>query len=141
MLRIAVQAKGRLYEETMALLEEADIKIPSSKRTLLVQSPNFPVEVLFLRDDDIPQTVATGVADLGIVGPAGFGGPFHLELVGIVVERKVIYCFSRFVGQSDVIKPGEPAVAGGSEQKRCQSRAFRDFKRQFEFRPFPGPRQ
>lgn len=68
MLRIAVQAKGRLYEETMALLEEADIKIPSSKRTLLVQSPNFPVEVLFLRDDDIPQTVATGVADLGIVG-------------------------------------------------------------------------
>ena len=68
MLRIAVQAKGRLYEETMALLEEADIKIPSSKRTLLVQSPNFPVEVLFLRDDDIPQTVSTGVADLGIVG-------------------------------------------------------------------------
>ena len=68
MLRIAVQAKGRLYEETMALLEEADIKIPSSKRTLLVQPPNFPVEVLFLRDDDIPQTVATGVADLGIVG-------------------------------------------------------------------------
>ena len=68
MLRIAVQAKGRLYEETMALLEEADIKIPSSKRTLLVQSPNFPVEVLFLRDDDIPQTVATGVADLGSVG-------------------------------------------------------------------------
>ncbi|MGI6219359.1 MAG: ATP phosphoribosyltransferase [Bacteroidaceae bacterium] len=68
MLRIAVQAKGRLYEETMSLLEESDIKIPASKRTLLVQSPNFPMEVLFLRDDDIPQTVATGVADLGIVG-------------------------------------------------------------------------
>jgi ATP phosphoribosyltransferase len=68
MLRIAVQAKGRLFEETMALLEEADIKVPSSKRTLLVQSPNFPMEILFLRDDDIPQTVATGVADLGIVG-------------------------------------------------------------------------
>jgi ATP phosphoribosyltransferase len=68
MLRIAVQSKGRLYDETMALLEEADIKIPSSKRILLVQSTNFPVEVLFLRDDDIPQSVAAGVADLGIVG-------------------------------------------------------------------------
>ena len=68
MLRIAVQSKGRLYEDTMALLAEADIKVSSSKRTLLVQSPNFPIEVLFLRDDDIPQSVASGVADLGIVG-------------------------------------------------------------------------
>lgn len=68
MLRIAVQAKGRLYEETMALLEESDIKLSTAKRTLLVQSLNFPVEVLFLRDDDIPQSVATGVADLGVVG-------------------------------------------------------------------------
>ena len=42
MLRIAVQAKGRLFEETMALLEESDIKLSSSKRTLLVQSTNFP---------------------------------------------------------------------------------------------------
>ena len=67
MLRIAVQAKGRLFEETMALLEESDIKLSTTKRTLLVQSSNFPVEVLFLRDDDIPQSVATGVADLGIV--------------------------------------------------------------------------
>jgi len=72
MLRIAVQAKGRLFEETISLLEEADIKVPSSKRTLLVQSPNFPMEILFLRDDDIPQTVATGVADLGIVGENEF---------------------------------------------------------------------
>lgn len=68
MLRIAVQAKGRLYEETMALLEESDIKLSTAKRTLLVQSTNFPIEVLFFRDDDIPQSVATGVADLGIVG-------------------------------------------------------------------------
>ena len=72
MLRIAVQSKGRLFEETMALLHEADIKIPSSKRILLVQSSNFPVEVLFLRDDDIPQSVANGVADLGIVGENEF---------------------------------------------------------------------
>ncbi|MCD8081435.1 MAG: ATP phosphoribosyltransferase [Bacteroides sp.] len=72
MLRIAVQAKGRLYEETMALLAESDIKLNSSKRTLLVQSSNFPIEVLFLRDDDIPQSVATGVADLGVVGENEF---------------------------------------------------------------------
>ena len=72
MLRIAVQSKGRLYEDTMALLAEADIKVSSSKRTLLVQSPNFPIEVLFLRDDDIPQSVASGVADLGIVGENEF---------------------------------------------------------------------
>ena len=68
MSRIAVQSKGRLYEDTMSLLAEADIKISASKRTLLVQSTNFPVEVLYLRDDDIPQSVATGVADLGVVG-------------------------------------------------------------------------
>ncbi len=72
MLRIAVQSKGRLYEDTMALLQEADIKLSTSKRTLLVQSSNFPVEVLFLRDDDIPQSVASGVADLGIVGENEF---------------------------------------------------------------------
>ncbi|MBQ1974040.1 MAG: ATP phosphoribosyltransferase [Paraprevotella sp.] len=72
MLRIAVQSKGRLYEDTMALLAESGIKISSSKRTLLVQSSNFPVEILYLRDDDIPQSVATGVADLGIVGENEF---------------------------------------------------------------------
>ena len=68
MIRIAVQSKGRLYEDTMNLLKEAGIKIGNSKRTLLVKSSNFPVEILYLRDDDIPQTVASGVADLGVVG-------------------------------------------------------------------------
>ena len=68
MLRIAVQSKGRLYDDTMGLLAEAGIKINPSKRTLLVQSTNFPLEVLFLRDDDIPQCVADGVADVGVVG-------------------------------------------------------------------------
>ena len=68
MLRIAVQSKGRLFEDTISLLAEAGIKVSSSKRTLLVQSSNFPIEVLYLRDDDIPQSVASGVADLGIVG-------------------------------------------------------------------------
>ena len=68
MLRIAVQSKGRLYDDTMGLLAEAGIKINPSKRTLLVQSTNFPLEVLFLRDDDIPQCVADGVTDVGVVG-------------------------------------------------------------------------
>ena len=72
MIRIAVQSKGRLYEDTMALLAEADIKLSTSKRTLLTQASNFPVEILFLRDDDIPQSVAGGVADLGIVGENEF---------------------------------------------------------------------
>ena len=72
MLRIAVQSKGRLFDDTMHLLTEADIKVGGSKRTLLVAAKDFPLEVLFLRDDDIPQSVATGVADIGVVGENEF---------------------------------------------------------------------
>ncbi len=72
MLRIAVQAKGRLYEETMTMLAESSIKIDAAKRTLLVPAKNFPVEILYLRDDDIPQAVAGGTADVGIVGENEF---------------------------------------------------------------------
>ena len=72
MLRIAVQSKGRLYDDTMQLLAEADIKVSPNKRTLLTESLNFPLEVLYLRDDDIPQSVAGGVADIGIVGENEF---------------------------------------------------------------------
>ena len=68
MIRIAVQSKGRLSDDTMNLLAESDVKINAKRRTLLVQSANFPVEILYLRDDDIPESVATGVADVGIVG-------------------------------------------------------------------------
>ena len=72
MLRIAVQSKGRLNEDTMLLLQEAGIKLVPGKRTLLVPSKNFPVEILFLRDDDIPQSVASGIADVGVVGENEF---------------------------------------------------------------------
>jgi len=72
MLRIAVQAKGRLYEETMLMFSESSIKIESGKRTLLIPAKNFPVEVLYLRDDDIPQAVASGIADVGVVGENEF---------------------------------------------------------------------
>ena len=68
MLRIAVQAKGRLYEETMLMLTESSIQVESGKRTLLIPAKNFPVEILYLRDDDIPQAVASGIADVGVVG-------------------------------------------------------------------------
>lgn len=72
MLRIAIQSKGRLYDDTMHLLAEADIKVNANKRSLLVQASNFPLEILYLRDDDIPQSVASGVADIGIVGENEF---------------------------------------------------------------------
>jgi ATP phosphoribosyltransferase len=72
MLRIAIQGKGRLNEETVNLLHEAGVKLPAVKRTLLIPAKTFPAELLFLRDDDIPQAVADGVADTGIVGENEF---------------------------------------------------------------------
>lgn len=68
MIRIAIQAKGRLMEESTELLSEAGISIEPSKRKLLTRSEDFPLEVLYLRDDDIPHTVSMGAADIGIVG-------------------------------------------------------------------------
>ena len=67
-LRIAVQTKGRLNEESLLLFEESGIKLIEGKRRLISSAKNFPLEVLYLRDDDIPQCVADGVADVGIVG-------------------------------------------------------------------------
>lgn len=72
MLRIAIQTKGRLHEDSMELLASVGIKLTSGKRKLLTQAKNFPCEVLFLRDDDIPEAVADGVADIGIVGENEF---------------------------------------------------------------------
>lgn len=68
MLKIAVQAKGRLNEESIELLAEAGVTAEKSKRKLLASCRDFPAELLYLRDDDIPQAVAMGVADIGIVG-------------------------------------------------------------------------
>lgn len=68
MLRIAVQTKGRLNEQSMQLLRDAGVTIKEEKRKFLMRASDFPVEVLFLRDDDIPQTVSMGAADLGFVG-------------------------------------------------------------------------
>lgn len=68
MLRIAIQAKGRLNEQSTQMLSEAGICVEGNDRRFLTKAENFPVEVLYLRDDDIPQAVALGVADAGIVG-------------------------------------------------------------------------
>jgi len=70
MLRIALQAKGRLFDESLNLLQETGVKLSlsSGKRSLLIPAKSFPAEILFLRDDDIPQAVADGIADVGIVG-------------------------------------------------------------------------
>jgi len=67
-LRIAIQKSGRLYEDSIQLLKECGIDLRNVKDRLKTESDNFPLEVFFLRDDDIPQYVEDGVADVGIVG-------------------------------------------------------------------------
>lgn len=68
MLRIAVQKSGRLSEDSVQLLKECGIDLRNVKDRLKTVSENFPLEVFFLRDDDIPEYVEDGVADIGIVG-------------------------------------------------------------------------
>ncbi|MDH5396738.1 MAG: ATP phosphoribosyltransferase [Cyclobacteriaceae bacterium] len=67
-IRIAVQKSGRLQESSLKLLKECGLKFSNGQNKLKAQASNFPAEVLFLRDDDIPEYVQDGVADLGIVG-------------------------------------------------------------------------
>lgn len=67
-LKIAVQKSGRLYEGSMKLLKECGIEVSNGNNQLRVVAANFPVEVFFLRDDDIPEYVQDTVADIGFVG-------------------------------------------------------------------------
>ena len=67
-LKIALQKSGRLSEKSIALLEECGLKFPNGGGKLITESSNFPVEILFLRDDDIPQYVEQNVAHIGIIG-------------------------------------------------------------------------
>lgn len=67
-LKIAIQKNGRLSEKSLQMLAECGLKLSNGDRKLMTESSNFPVQVLFLRDDDIPQYVEDGVADIGIVG-------------------------------------------------------------------------
>ena len=68
MLKIAIQKSGRLYENSIRLLRECGIELNNGNKELKTAAFNFPLEVYFLRDDDIPQYVFDGVADIGIVG-------------------------------------------------------------------------
>jgi ATP phosphoribosyltransferase len=68
MLKIAIQKSGRLYDESVKLLKECGIDLNNGNKQLKTIASNFPIEVYFLRDDDIPQYVYDGVADIGIVG-------------------------------------------------------------------------
>ncbi len=67
-LKIAIQKSGRLSEKSLELLRECGIKISNGTQKLKTVSSNFPIEILFLRDDDIPQYVEQNVADIGILG-------------------------------------------------------------------------
>lgn len=67
-LKIAVQKKGRLYDGSMSLLKECGIDVSNGNNQLRVQAANFPLEVFFLRDDDIPEYVQDAVVDIGFVG-------------------------------------------------------------------------
>ena len=67
-LRIAVQKSGRLSEKSLKIIRDCGIKFGSDSRLLKESADNFPIEFLYLRDDDIPRYVFDGVADIGIVG-------------------------------------------------------------------------
>ncbi len=67
-IKIAIQKSGRLSEKSLELLTECGIKVSNGDRKLKTTARNFPMEILFLRDDDIPQYVEQGVADIGILG-------------------------------------------------------------------------
>jgi len=67
-LRLAIQKSGRLHDDSIKLLKECGIDISNGLNKLKAEASNFPIEVYFLRDDDIPQYVEDGVADIGIVG-------------------------------------------------------------------------
>jgi ATP phosphoribosyltransferase len=67
-IRIAIQKSGRLYDDSVRLLRECGINISNGGNKLKTEAANFPIEVYFLRDDDIPQYVEDGVADIGIAG-------------------------------------------------------------------------
>jgi ATP phosphoribosyltransferase len=67
-LKIAIQKSGRLSEKSLQLLKECGIDFPNGGAKLMAESSNFPLQLLFLRDDDIPQYVEQNVADIGIIG-------------------------------------------------------------------------
>ncbi|QOI98315.1 MAG: ATP phosphoribosyltransferase [Flammeovirgaceae bacterium] len=83
-VRIAIQKSGRLQEGSLKLLKDCGLSISNGKDQLKTQASNFPVEVLFLRDDDIPQYIEDGVADAGIIGENIFA---EKQKNGAIIKR------------------------------------------------------
>lgn len=83
-LRIAIQKSGRLQEGSLKLLKDCWLSISNGKDQLKTQASNFPVEILFLRDDDIPQYIEDGVADAGIIGENIFA---EKKKAGEIIKR------------------------------------------------------
>lgn len=90
-LILAIQKGGRLSEKSLELLKQCGIKIPYGAGKLKAQSTNFPIDVLFLRDDDIPRYVQSGVADIGIIGQ----NVFLEEDLPLLVTEKLGFSFCR----------------------------------------------
>jgi ATP phosphoribosyltransferase len=91
-LRLAIQKSGRLSTDSLDLLKACGIKIKAPKDKLLIHADNFPIDILFVRDDDIPQLVMDGVCDLGIVGQnvleeAALARSNGASISGYVAER------------------------------------------------------
>ncbi len=89
-LRVAVQKSGRLSEDSLKLFKECGIKFESGGSKLKTVSSNFPIEFLFLRDDDIPGYVEDGVADLGVIGENVLME--HIRQVDVVKELGFSKC-------------------------------------------------
>jgi len=86
-LRIAIQKSGRLSEDSLKLLKDCSIKFPKGKNKLIAESTNFPAEILYLRDDDIPQYVENGIADVGILGQ-NVVEEVHTKVYSILMVKK-----------------------------------------------------
>ena len=89
-LKIAIQKSGRLTEKSLQLLRNCGIDIPAESRKLKASANNFPIELYFLRDDDIPEYVQDGIADLGILGENVL---FLLFSSDIKQQKKIIGVF------------------------------------------------
>lgn len=115
-LRLAVQKSGRLSTDSLELLASCGIRVKSPKERLLLHADNFPIDVLFVRDDDIPQLVMDGVCDLGIVGTnvleeAALERRTNGAGVGYAVERPLDFGGCRLA----IALPEERAYAGAHD--------------------------
>ena len=126
MIRLAIQSKGRLNEDSTDLLREIGIDIDDSRRKFLSQAPNFPLELLYMRDDDIPGVVSSGTAALGIVGlneveERGFDVQIVKKLgfgacrISLAVPKTADYTGPQWIADAifDIVSSGSTLVSNG----------------------------